>query len=123
MSVSPTLPCGTPINLTLAVSDGVDSASVPLSIATGVTGPLTSYAGVPLVIGDATPTIRPRLAALSSAGTASVDARGLVRAVEVTIGELLHPDISHVGTQPQVAHRDRRAARQLRSGRAGRQLS
>ena len=70
---------------------------MPRSIATGVTGPLTSYAGVPLVIGDATPTIRPQLAALSSACTATVDAGGLVRAVEVNIGDLQHPNISHVG--------------------------
>jgi YD repeat-containing protein len=97
VSVSPTLACGTPINLTLTVTSGADSASVPLSIATGVTGPLTSYAGVPLVIGDATSTIRPRLAGLSTAGTASVDAGGLVRAVEVNIGDLQHPDTSHVG--------------------------
>ena len=96
VSLSPALPCGTAVNLSLALTSAGDTATVPLSVPTGNTGPLTSYDGTPLVIGDARPTLH-HLAAIGPApGTASVDTAGVARAVEVTLDDLQHPDISHL---------------------------
>jgi len=96
VSLSPTLACGTAVNLSLALTSAGDTATVPLTVPTGNTGPLTSYDGVYLVIGDARPTLH-HLASIGPApGTASVNTAGVVRAVEVNIGDLQHPDISHL---------------------------
>src|SRR6266516_1157456 len=88
VSVSSSLMCGTAINLSLALASGGDTATVPLTLATGVTGPLTSYTGNPVVIGDATPTLRPHLSAYTSSATGPVATAGIVRAVQVNIGDL-----------------------------------
>jgi subtilisin-like proprotein convertase family protein len=88
--------CGTTLNFTLSFTSGAGTADVPFTLATGGTGALVPYNGNPTVIGDATPTLRPHL---TYSGTAPVTAAGVVKRVEVVIGDLVHPDISKLGLE------------------------
>jgi subtilisin-like proprotein convertase family protein len=90
------LACGTTLNLTLSFTSAGGTATVPFTLATGGTGALVSYNGNPTVIGDATPTLRPHL---TYSGTAPVTGAGVVKRVEVVIGDLVHPDISKLGLE------------------------
>jgi subtilisin-like proprotein convertase family protein len=94
---SDTLPCGTTLNFSLSFTSGAGTASVPFSLPTGGTGPFVDYAGNPVTIGDATPTLRPQLASLSYPGTLTVGAAGIVKSVQVVVGDLVHVDTSHLG--------------------------
>lgn len=93
------LPCGTTLNFSLTFTSGAGTATVPFTLTTASTGPLVDYAGNPAVIGDATPTLRPHLASLSYSGTAAVNTAGVVKGVQVVVGDLVHPDISHLGLE------------------------
>jgi subtilisin-like proprotein convertase family protein len=93
VSLPPTLPCGTTVNFSLSFTSPAGTATVNLAVATGVTGPLQDHAGNPAVIGDALPTLRANLAAMSYSATAPVGATGIVKAVQVNIGHLTHDNI------------------------------
>jgi subtilisin-like proprotein convertase family protein len=91
--------CGTPVHLTLTVSSGADVATVPLTLASGVAGALTDYAGTPVAVGDSTPTLRPTAgltADFLSSATASVESAGLVKQVQLRLDSVTHPDISQL---------------------------
>jgi PKD domain/Proprotein convertase P-domain len=91
------LACGTTLSFSLSFTSGAGTATVPFTLATGAAGAFVDYVGGPTVIGDATPTLRPPLSALSYSGTATVGTVGIVKGVEVVVGDLTHPDISHLG--------------------------
>jgi subtilisin-like proprotein convertase family protein len=93
---SDTLPCGTTLNFSLSFTSGAGSGSVAFSLPTGSTGPLVDYAGNPVTIGDATPTLR-HVASLSYAGTLAINAAGIVKDVQVVVGDLVHANTSHLG--------------------------
>ncbi|HEY3186614.1 MAG TPA: PKD domain-containing protein, partial [Solirubrobacteraceae bacterium] len=93
------LPCGTTLSFTVSFTSGAGTASVPFTLVTGAAGSFVDYVGSPTVIGDATPTLRPHLSALSYSGTATVGTAGIVKGVEVVVGDLTHPDISHLGLE------------------------
>jgi PKD repeat protein/subtilisin-like proprotein convertase family protein len=97
VQLASSMPCGTTLSLSLSLSTGPDSVTVPLTITTASTGPFLDYVGNPAVIGNATPQLRPLTSSLTYSGTATVVQRAVVKAVQVTIGELTYPDISQLG--------------------------
>ena len=96
VTLDPSLPCGTTLHFTLTVANGTGSAVVPFTIATGAQGDFVDYTGSPAVIGETLPSLRKVLASVSYAGLAHVTDPGIVEEVQVSIGSLTHPDISHL---------------------------
>lgn len=97
VAVASSLPCGTPLSFTLAFTSAAGTASVPFTVATGYTGGFVDYAGSPAIIGDSTPTLRLLSSGLTANGTTNVSDAGIVKAVQVTVGDLVYADIGALG--------------------------
>jgi subtilisin-like proprotein convertase family protein len=96
VTLDPSLPCGTTVQFTLTVNNGTGSAVVPFTVATGAPGDFEDHVGGAAVIGETLPSLRQHLASVSYAGIAHVTDPGIVDEVQVSIGSLTHPNISHL---------------------------
>ncbi len=94
VTVDKSLVCGTTLNFKLSLTDGTDTANVPFTIDTGAPSTTPqSYSGSPASVGSVGTQLRPRLAA---EGTADVATPGIIKAVEVNVGQLQHDNIGHL---------------------------
>lgn len=95
VQLSSAMPCGTTLSFTLAFTSLAGTVAVPFTVVTAYQGAYVDYDGNPAVIGDATPTLHAGLMVFNA--TASVPSSGVVKGVQVAIGDLAFTDTSELG--------------------------
>ena len=96
VTLDPSLPCGTTLHFSLTLTNGTGNVVVPFTVATGAQGDFADHTGSPAVIGETLASLRKVLSSVSYAGVAQVSNPGIVEEVQVEIGSLTHPNISHL---------------------------